>query len=279
MRPFEFNTGEQPRRATVVLLHSSASSSRQWGALAERLAPRFDVRTLDFHGHGARDPWAGNRPLTLVDDAALVAPILGEAGPVHLVGHSYGGAVALKVAAMWPGRIASVAVYEPVLFRWLFAAEPDAVAAREPWAVAAAMRSALNRGEAQCAAERFLDYWGGTGTWVSMSQDRQASQAARMRSVLAHFDALARDVPSGARLRGLRMPMLFLSGAATVASTARIAALLRSALPAARHLTLPGAGHLGPITHPDVVNDAIEHFLARADAGTAAVQAMFGKAA
>jgi pimeloyl-ACP methyl ester carboxylesterase len=180
---------------------------------------------------------------------------------------------------MWPGRIASVAVYEPVLFRWLFAAEPDTAAAREPWALAAAMRSALTCGEPQRAAERFLDYWGGAGTWASMTQERQESQAARMRSVLAHFEALARDVPSAARLRGLRMPMLFLTGTATVASTARIAALLRTALPAARHVTLPGAGHLGPITHPGVVNDAIARFIAEADADAPAVQAVFGKAA
>lgn len=279
MKPFEFNAGELPRRATVVLLHSSGSSSRQWGRLAERLAPRFDVRTVDFHGHGARDAWAGSRRLTLVDDAALVAPILAEAGRVHIVGHSYGGAVALQVATMWPACIASVAVYEPVLFRWLFAAEPESAAAREPWTIAEAIRRALSRGDAEGAAQRFLDYWGGDGTWAAMTPERRASQAARMRSVLAHFDALARDVPSAARLRRLQAPMLFLSGAATVASTARIAALLRSALPGARQVTLRGAGHLGPITHPDVFNDAIEQFLCLAEASAPAARDMLARAA
>ena len=130
MTPFELRAGRAPaRRATVVLLHSSAGASRQWSALAERLAARFDVRTVDFHGHGGRPAWSGAKPLTLADDVALVEPILKAAGPVHLVGHSYGGAVALKAAALYPSAVASVAAYEPVLFRWLFEAAPDSRAA------------------------------------------------------------------------------------------------------------------------------------------------------
>ncbi len=54
MRPFDFNAGETSERQTVVLLHSSASSSRQWSALVELLGPRFDVRAVDLHGHGAQ---------------------------------------------------------------------------------------------------------------------------------------------------------------------------------------------------------------------------------
>ena len=67
-------------RETVVLLHSSASSSRQWNALAGVLSTRCDVRTVDFYGHGARAPWPEARPFTLADDATLVDPILRSAG-------------------------------------------------------------------------------------------------------------------------------------------------------------------------------------------------------
>jgi pimeloyl-ACP methyl ester carboxylesterase len=84
-----------------------------------------------------------------------------------------------------------------------------------------------------------------------------------MRTVLSHFDALFEDGLSPFRLRRLRMPMLFLSGARTVASTRRVAELLRAALSDARHEALPDMGPVGPVTHAEVVNRRISAFLQR----------------
>jgi len=267
MKPFDFSAGRAPARATVVLLHSSASSSRQWSALGTQLGARFDVRAVDLHGHGTGPAWVGGRPLTLADEVALVEPILRAAGPVHLVGHSYGGAVALKAAALHRSAVASVAVYEPVLFRWLFDAAPDSDAAAEVIAVANTMRKYLQRGDAYRAAARFLNYWAGTGTWEALPAGPRDAVATRMRTVLAHFDALFGDPLPARDLDGVRVPMMVISGAATVASTRRIAQLLRGALPAARHETLAELGHMGPVTHPAEVNRRIVYFVERSEEG------------
>ena len=91
--------------APVVLLHGSASSSGQWRALAERREGRFRVLAPDLHGHGGSDPWPGPAPLALDDDAAIVAALAEREGePVHLVGHSYGAAVAAAPARGHPRR-------------------------------------------------------------------------------------------------------------------------------------------------------------------------------
>ena len=64
-----------------MTLHASASSARQWSALAAPLAPRFEVHAIDLHGHGCATPVAGRAPdAVLADEAALVEPILHEAG-------------------------------------------------------------------------------------------------------------------------------------------------------------------------------------------------------
>lgn len=97
-------------RPTVALLHSSASSARQWSGLAARLGDRFEVHAVDFHGHGARPDWHGAGPLTLADEVALVEPLLHAAGAVHLVGHFYGGAFALTLAQMFPQAVRSIAL-------------------------------------------------------------------------------------------------------------------------------------------------------------------------
>ena len=254
-----FDVGEA--RETVVLLHSSGSSSRQWSALVDRLSPRYDMRAVDLHGHGAQPAWPGRQPLALADEVTLVEPILREVGAVHLVGHSYGGAVALKVAELHPQSVRSLVAYEPVLFRWLYDADPASDAAREVIEVAAAIRKALHGRSYSGAARPFVDYWSGTGAWDAMPESRRQAVAARMGSVLPHFDALLKDDRIATALHRIEAPMLLLTGASTVASMRRIGELLRAALPRAEHALLPSMGHMGPITHADAVNGCIARFL------------------
>jgi len=272
MKPFDFNAGGRAEegatadgradtREIVVLLHSSGASSRQWAPLAGQLGTRYDVRALDVHGHGKQPAWHGRAPLTLADEAALVEPILREGHRVHLVGHSYGAAVALKVAALHPDAVASVAVYEPVLFRWLFDAPSGSDAAREVLAVADTMRKYLQRGDAYRAAAPFLNYWAGAGAWEAMPMERRDAFAARMRSVLGQFHALFGETLLATDLARIPAPLLVLSGGATVASTRCIASVLEAALPDAAHEVLAGMGHMAPITQPEAFNRRVLGFL------------------
>ena len=250
-----------PQQRTVVLLHSSASSARQWDRLAELLKPRFRVRAIEVHGHGEQQAWRGDTRLALADEAALAVPALEDAGPVHVIGHSYGAAVAIKLATMYPKSVRSLVAYEPVLFRFLFDDVAHHLAAQDVVAVADAMREQLATGENHSAAQTFIDFWSGAGAWNSLPEGKRASIAARMPAVLQQFDALFHEPLQRAQLALLRMPMLFISGARTVAVARAIAELLRPALPCARHEVLPAMGHMGPITHATAVNQRLVEFL------------------
>jgi pimeloyl-ACP methyl ester carboxylesterase len=247
-------------RPAVVLLHSSASSGRQWAALAEALQPYCRVRLVDLHGHGARPAWQGAGAQTLADDAELVAPLLADGG-AHVVGHSYGGAVALKLACLHPRAVRSLVAFEPVMFRWLLEDDPHHPASQDVLAIIATIRNRLDCDKARVAAECFVSFWSGQAAWTALPEGARGAIAARMPTVLAHFDALTREPLRHAQLAGLGLPMLFASGAATVAATRRMASLLRATLPHATHLTLPGMGHMGPVTHAAAFNRQVVRFL------------------
>ena len=257
--------GIHPQQPTIVLLHSSASSARQWDRLAEMLMPRFRVRAIDLHGHGEQPAWRGHAPLSLADEAALAVPVLEEAGAVHIVGHSYGGAVALKLAAMYPQRVRSLAVYEPVLFRFLLDGSVRHPAAQAVIAVADSMREQLAAGRDHSAAQIFIDYWSGSGAWDSLPDGKQAPIAARMHAVVQQFDALFYEPLSRAQLGLFRMPMLSISGAQTVTVARALAQFLRGTFPGAQHEVLPAMGHMGPITHATQVNRCLVEFLHDSD--------------
>jgi pimeloyl-ACP methyl ester carboxylesterase len=251
----------QRQQPTVVLLHSSASSARQWDRLAETLKPSFHVRAIDFHGHGEQSMWSGNAPMTLADEAALAIPALEEAGGAHVVGHSYGGAVALKLATMRPHLVRSVVVYEPVLFRLVLDEIAHASPAQGIIAVAGSMRKSLATGDANSAAQIFIDFWSGAGAWDSLPPGKQASIAPRMHAVIQHFGALLHEPLQLSELVRLRIPMMFVGGSRTPDITRRISAVLRAALPADAHEVIEALGHMGPITHSAEFNQRVVRFL------------------
>jgi pimeloyl-ACP methyl ester carboxylesterase len=248
-------------RPTVVLLHSSASSGRQWERLSDALQVFFRVHAIDLHGHGAQSDWRGDPALTLAADAALVEALVAGDGGAHVVGHSYGAAVALKLATLRPDLVHSLVAYEPVVFRLLFDHDAGHPSAHDVMALADAIRACLAQDRGDEAALRFVDFWSGTGAWASMPANRQHAVATRMPAVLRHFDALFREPFARAQLHRLEMPMLFLAGAGTVAATRRIGELLRRLLPIARHDVLARMGHMGPVTHAAHVNRRIAEFL------------------
>lgn len=251
-------------KPTVIALHASGGSSAQWNALAESLQGDFRVLAPDLYGHGNVPAWLGAPSDILAADTARVASLAADAGGrVHLVGHSYGGAVALRTALHRPELVDSVVVYEPAALRLLFDHNAKARAAAEIAEVSLGIRHALNGGDLERAAQRFVDYWAGGERWAQLASAPRAAIARRMPVVSAHFISL---IHAGVRLRDyakIDRPVLYLAGRDTRVSARRITELLRYALPDVEVEMMSGMGHLGPITHTNVVADRIAAFVRR----------------
>jgi pimeloyl-ACP methyl ester carboxylesterase len=246
----------------VVCLHSSASSSGQWRALMERLAPRFRVIAVDLYGSGKTAPWPGDHPLQLDDELALLEPVFQAAGDrFHLVGHSFGGAVALKAALVDRCRLSSLVLYEPVLFSVLVAAAPESDATREILAVQDDTIRLVDQGDLDASAVRFIDYWMGEGTWAATPENKRPGIAAAMRAVKPEWHAAFSEPTPLHAFAAIDVPTLFMSGTESKGSARAVARLLTAVLPQVYVEEIEGAGHMAPVTHPERVNPLIERFL------------------
>jgi len=252
---------------SVLLLHSSASSSAQWRPLAEMLQAGWRVLAPDLHGYGQSGRRPGPASPGLADAAALAEAVLAEsADRIHLVGHSYGGAVALRLAADRPERLLSLTLIEPVAFHLLRGAPQGAAEHalfREVAVLAADVTQAAAEGDSRRGMARFIDYWNGEGAWMRTRADVQSALALQAERVALDFRATMTDPLRLEALRRIPAPTLVLRGAASPRPTRRIAALVAQVLPDARLQTIDGAGHMLPLTHREPVNAAIAEHLSR----------------
>ena len=248
--------------AGVLCLHSNASNSGQWRALMELLAPRFHVLAADSYGAGKSPAWPTDRPVRLQDEVALLEPVFARAGdPFALVAHSYGAAVALIAAVSQPQRVRALALYEPTLFSLLDAASPPPNDADGIKGAVAGAAAALDRGDADGAAKCFIDFWMGEGTWAGTPDARKGPIAESVVNVRGWAKALVDEPTPLAAFSGLNIPVLYMTGKDSPASSLGVARLLTRALPRVQVVEFEGLGHMGPVTHPEVVNQAVSHFL------------------
>ena len=257
--PFCRESGTGP---AVVCLHSNASSSSQWRALMDTLAPHHRVLAPDSHGAGKGPAWPTDRSLSLADEVTLLEPVFTRAGATFsLVGHSYGAAVALLAALQQPQRVRALVLYEPTLFSLVDAAcarPNDADGIRHTVERAGA---ALARDDRAAAAECFIDYWMGASAWRAMPVARHGGIEAAIVNVQGWGHALFTEPTPLSAFQALTMPVLLMVGQHSPVSARAVTDLLAKTLPQVQTLQLDRLGHMGPVTNPELVNAAIVDFL------------------
>lgn len=249
-----FEEGAGP---VVVLLHSSVSGNRQWRRLIAELAPRHRCIAPNLLGYGQTSPWSATRRQTL-DDAAAVALALSELidGPIRLVGHSWGGAVALAAAHQLGPRVTHLALYEPMLMG-LLAGHGRQDALREAQGLYASVRELGDAGDWWSLARIFTDYFNGDGSWDSSPRERQEAVARQLPPNRHEWDAGASPITAD-RFDGIAARTLLLYGDQTRRVMRETANVLARRFPHWEVDEIAGAGHMGPLTHAGLVNERIK---------------------
>lgn len=233
---------------SILLLHGLMGRGSTWDPVARWLRAYGEVYAPDARGHGhalvRTGPWTTDR------FAADVIEVLERTGPAVVIGHSMGGLHGLVAAARRPDLVRALVVEDmavdfldrdPDAARAWFAAMP------QPWPSLDAVREAFGGGVdgaymSECVGER-------DGGWWLLVDVADAVTIAAEWAREEHWDVLAR----------VRCPALLLEAETSVTPAGQMAEMARR-MPDARHVAVPGSGHLlhaAPAYRP-----IVEEFLA-----------------
>jgi pimeloyl-ACP methyl ester carboxylesterase len=260
----------------VVALPCSGSGGNQWRSLEAALNGRCTVLALDLMDYTAALAAAGNRDFTLLHEAGPVLRILDNTvSPIHLVGHSYGGAVALRAAVERPQKISSLTLFEPTSFHLLEPTCPQDVAAlSEVQRLASDVSRLIALEKPEDAARIFVDYWAGCAVWTKLRPETKEGVSQYAPKATLEFSALFNEPMLLQDYAKLRVPVFIMGGEFALAPTHRIARRLAATLPVSFHATIPGVGHMGPVTNAAQIAAEISNFIAHSrDLATASGRA------
>lgn len=244
----------------MLAIHCSLAHSGAWRGMGAALGDVATLHAFDLPSHGKSGDWDGQGVMhDTATDMAL--SVMGDLGPVDVIGHSFGATVALRLAIEHPARVRSLILFEPVYFAPAMADDPAFAASYA--ADTAEFEAALDAGDRMGAARAFNATWGDEGAWDRVPQSTRDYMAARIFFVRNSAPFLIDDCAgllAPGRFARADMPAVLMRGADSPWAAPVSDAIARR-LPKATQITLDGVGHMGPVTHPKAVSAHVREFL------------------
>lgn len=249
--------------APVFFLHSGGSSGAQWEKTARVLQGQCRMVAPDALGFGQTEVWPQAGALTHELQAELVSNIiLRQAdGPVDVIGHSYGGGTALRLAIAWPQLVRSLVLIEPVAGSVL--KDVGDPLFKENGTLARLFIASVDAGRPEVGWEAFLDSRNRPGTWARLTDEQRQRFLLQSRQTSDAFFSNLAHMITLAECRRIAVPTTIVVGTESLEVDRRITTLLHETIDDALRVEIPGAGHMSPLTHPQQVADIVRDHLAR----------------
>jgi pimeloyl-ACP methyl ester carboxylesterase len=246
----------------AVLVHGSWGDHHNWDLVTPGLSKSLNVATYDRRGHSRseRPPGQGSIHEDVADLAALIEHLFG--GPAHVIGNSFGAAVALNLAIERPELIRSLVAHEPPLFALLEGETQVQGALAAVQERIAAVVPLLHSGDFAGAARRFVETIAfGPGAWDQLPQatrDIFTSNAPTWLDELQEPGWMMLDLK---RLGAFSAPALLSNGGESPPFFPLVVQRISAALPHARKHVFPTAGHVPHLSHPGEYVPVVREFI------------------
>ena len=257
---------EQGQGEPLILLHGGQGDYRSWEPQIKVLSPQFRVISYSRRYH-----YPNNNPLTAkyhsayteADDLTALILKLGL-GRVHLIGTSMGAFTALVLAVKHPEMVRSLVLAEPPAHEWVRDTPAGEAAYKEfittTWEPA---KKAFMKGNDEQAMRILVDAFAGAGRFDKLSPEARMAAMQNSRFFKANlelpipFPNLSKD-----KVKGLRIPVLIITGENTIRIHKLVNQELARLLPKADQAIITNAGHGSPRENPQAFNEAVLKFYA-----------------
>ena len=253
------------RGVPVVLIHGTASDYRIWMSQIRPLAAKYRVIAYSRRYH-TPNPWKGDgsdysAELHAQDLVALLQSL--NLGPAHLVGHSYGGTVALLVARDHPELVRSVVAMEPGMSGLVTGEQGEAL--RTGWKqVLDATKAAAAAGNDEQAMQILVDWALKPRGFRQVSPPMKAMFAENVRAVKVQLASTAPPVSFTCEESGaLKVPLLLVEGESSADYMVAASRALQACLPAAERVAIPHATHNMQLDNSYAFNRTVLDFLSK----------------
>ncbi len=236
----------------LVLVHAGVADHRMWDAIVAPLAVHRRIVRYDMRGFGETRSAPGS--FAAARDLARLLDALGIAR-AHVVGASFGGLVALELAATAPARVASLVLLAPAL--------PDIEPSPELLAFAEAEEQAIRVEQIDDAVEINVRMWAGESDAQVRALVADMQRAAFELQLRERAEPEELAPPVSERLPQITVPTTIAIGDRDVVDFKQIAQRLRRDLPDAALHEIAGAGHLIALDQPAAVTQLVLRHLAQ----------------
>ena len=255
---------EQGHGEPVVFVHGAMSDFRAWEPQRKAVAQHFQFIALTQRYFGdAVWPDKGEKfsLATHVDDLAAFIGAL-KAGPVHLVGWSYGGGIALALTVQHPELVRSLFLFEPSPTTIVTDPVETRVLGEDTNAMIFPAAAACKSGNTFEAARQLFDGVSARpGAFDKLPPEKRALLLENARTIPLQMGAPPPTPLSCAQLGQIKVPVAIVKGESTRPYFVVLADTASRCIPGSRSITIPKGGHLAPAEEPESFNKALLGFL------------------
>ncbi len=233
----------------IVFIHGSFATTSAWKGIVKELSTNHTCILLKLPGHGgAADPDDFSDP-AIETELEILASVVKSltAEPVHLVGHSFGGVVALAQALKGNLQLSQLSLFEPVAIWLLNRVKNFAARATVDEFLFDYRQAVLQKQPSACG--KVIDFWGGKGHFELLPEKVKQSMEVLVANNIRHWNTEAAINSTLAELESCSIPTRLVCGTESNSVAISICGHLNEALPNSRKYVIPGASHFLVTSH------------------------------